>query len=130
MAGGQHMAMLAEKVHLTDAQKEQFQQISKDMRHQGMAIRQDSSLTPDQKKEKMLALRKQAHQQMFAVLTPEQKDQLKQMREQHKKDQCKDKPAGDQASARQNTGSARAADDDPFAGMTNDDDDSSGRGGF
>jgi periplasmic protein CpxP/Spy len=130
MAGGQHMAMLAEKLHLTDAQKEQFQQISKDMRHQGMAIRQDSSLTADQKKEKMLALRKQAHQQMFAVLTPEQKDQLKQMREQHKKDQSKDKPAGDQASAKQNTGSATAEDDDPFAGMTNDDDDSSGRGGF
>ena len=61
MAGGQHMAMLAEKLHLTDAQKEQFQQISKDMRHQGMAIRQDSSLTADQKKEKMLALRKQVH---------------------------------------------------------------------
>jgi Spy/CpxP family protein refolding chaperone len=126
MAGGQHMAMLAEKLHLTDAQKEQFQQIGKDMRRQGMAIRQDSSLTPDQKKEKMLALRKQAHQQMFAVLTPEQKDQLKQMREQHKKEQGKDKPAGDQAAAKSNTGSATAEDDDPFAGMTNDEDD--GRG--
>jgi Spy/CpxP family protein refolding chaperone len=130
MAGGQHMAMLAEKLHLTDAQKEQFQQIGKDMRHQGMTIRQDSSLTADQKKEKMLALRKQAHQQMFAVLTPEQKDQLKQMREQHKKDQNKDKPAGDQASTRQNTGSTAADDDDPFTGMTNDDDDGSSRGSF
>jgi Spy/CpxP family protein refolding chaperone len=130
MAGGQHMAMLAEKLNLTDAQKEQFQQIGKDMRRQGMAIRQDSSLTADQKKEKMLALRKQSHQQMFAVLTPEQKDQLKQMREQHKKEQSKDKPAGDQASAKQNTGSTTAEDDDPFAGMTNDDDDGSGRGSF
>ena len=51
----QHMAMLAEKLNLTDAQKAQFQQIGKDMRKQGMTIRQDSSLTEDQKKEKMLA---------------------------------------------------------------------------
>ncbi|HWF06404.1 MAG TPA: hypothetical protein VHA06_22130 [Candidatus Angelobacter sp.] len=121
-AGGQRMGMLAQKLNLTDAQKEQFQQIGKDMRRQGMAIRQDSSLTADQKKEKMLALRKTAHQQMFAVLTPEQKEQLKQMREQHKKDQEKDKPAGDQASTKQNPTSAAAEDDDPFAGMTSDDD--------
>jgi Spy/CpxP family protein refolding chaperone len=130
MAGSQHMAMLAEKLHLTDAQKEQFQQIGKDTRHQGMAIRRDSSLTADQKKEKMLALRKQAHQQMFAILTPEQKDQLKQMRDQHKKDQGKNKSAGDQAAAKPGTGGATAEDDDPFAGMTNDDDDGSIRGSF
>ena len=48
----QHMAMLAEKLNLTDAQKAQFQQIGRDMRKQGMAIRQDSSLTDDQKKAK------------------------------------------------------------------------------
>ena len=69
----QHMAMLAEKLNLTDAQKAQFQQIGKDTRKQGMAIRQDSSLTDDQKKEKMQELRKQSHKQMFGVLTPEQK---------------------------------------------------------
>ena len=43
----QHMAMLAEKLNLTEAQKDQFQQIGRDMRKQGMAIRQDSSLTDD-----------------------------------------------------------------------------------
>ena len=130
MAGGQHMGMIAQKLNLTDAQKQQFQQINRDMRKQGMAIRQDSSLTEDQKKEKFLALRKQAHQQMFGVLTPEQKEQLKQMREQHKKEQGTDKPAGDQTSAAgKSTGSAAAEDDDPFAGMTSDDEDGSGRGG-
>ncbi|HEX4606470.1 MAG TPA: hypothetical protein VH724_20900 [Candidatus Angelobacter sp.] len=118
----QHMAMLAQKLNLTDAQKEQFQQISKDMRKQGMAVRQDSSLTEDQKKEKMLALRKQAHQQMFAVLTPAQKDQLKQMREQHKKEQEEKKSIGGQAAAKKNPGGASSDDDDPFAGMTSDDD--------
>ena len=125
----QHMAMLAQKLNLTDAQKEQFQQIGRDMRKQGMAIRQDSSLTEDQKKEKMLALRKQAHQQMFGVLTPAQKDQLKQIREQHKKEQDEKKSTGDQASAKKKSGSAAAADDDdPFAGMTSDDDDGPGNG--
>jgi Spy/CpxP family protein refolding chaperone len=115
----EHMAMLAQKLNLTDAQKEQFQQIGRDMRKQGMAIRQDSSLSDAQKREKMLALRKQSHQQMFAVLTPEQKEQLKQMREQHKKEPEKKSP-GDQASGKK---PGAADDDDPFAGMTSDDDD-------
>ena len=123
----QHMAMLAEKLSLTEAQKAQFQQISKDMRKQGMAIRQDSSLTNDQKKEKMQALRKQSHQRMFSVLTPEQKEKLKQMREQRKKDQEKPKASGDEASAKKP--GAASDDDDPFAGMTSDDD-GPGNGGF
>ena len=108
--------------NLTDAQKQQFQEISQRMRKQAMAIRQDSSLSSDQKKEKMQSLRKQAHQQMFGVLTPEQKDKLKEMREQHMKEQ-KDKGPGNQASAKP------ADDDDPFAGMTSDDDDGPGSNG-
>ena len=120
------MQMLAQKLNLTDTQKQQFRQIGQQMRQQGMAIRNDSSLTDDQKKEKMQGLRKQSHQQMFGILTPEQKDQLKQLREQHKKDMDKEKGTGDQASAKKPGSSAD--DDDPFAGMTSDDDD--GPGGF
>jgi Spy/CpxP family protein refolding chaperone len=123
----QHMAMLAEKLSLTDAQKAQFQQITKDMWQQGRAIRQDSSLTDDQKKQKIQELRQQSHKQMFSVLTPEQKEKLKQMREEHKKEQEKDKASGDQASAKKKPGSAND-DDDPFAGMTSDDDDGPGNG--
>jgi Spy/CpxP family protein refolding chaperone len=125
----QHMAMLAQELNLTDTQKEQFQQIGKDMRKQGMAIRRDSSLTEDQKKEKMLALRKQSHQQMFSVLKPEQKEKLKQLREQHKKEQGKDQAFGDQVSARK-PGSAASDDDDPFAGMSSDDDGPGNGGSF
>jgi protein CpxP len=124
----QHMAMLAEKLSLTDAQKAQFQQIGRDMRKQSMTIRQDSSLTDDQKKAKMQELRKESHKQMFGVLTPEQKEKLKQMREEHKKDQDKEKTSGDQASAKKKPGAA-SDDDDPFAGMTSDDDDGPGNGG-
>jgi protein CpxP len=123
----QHMAMLAEKLNLTDAQKAQFQQISRDMWQQGRAIRQNSSLTDDQKKQKMHELRKESHKQMFSVLTPEQKEKLKQMREEHKKEQEKDHASGDQAAARKKPVSA-SDDDDPFAGMTSDDDDGPGNG--
>lgn len=124
----QHMAMLAEKLGLTDAQKAQFQQIGRDTRKQGIAIRQDSSLTDEQKKQKMQDLRKESHKQMFSVLTPEQKEKLKQMREEHKKEQEKGKASGDQASAKKKAGST-SDDDDPFAGMTSDDDDGPENGG-
>jgi len=125
----QHMAMLAQTLNLTDAQKEQFQQIGRDTRKQAMTIRQDSTLNEGQKREKITALRKQSHEQMFSVLTPEQKEQLKQMREQRQKEQQqKASPSGDQASAKQKTSAPAAEDDDPFAGMTSDDD--PGNGGF
>lgn len=112
------MEMLARKLNLTDAQRQQFREISQRSRQQVMSIRNDSSLTDDQKKDKLQALRKQSHQEMFGVLTPEQKEQLKQMREQWQKDHDKNKAPGDQASAKN-----KADDDDPFAGMTSDDDD-------
>ena len=76
----------------------------------------------------MQDLRKESHKQMFSVLTPEQKEKLKQMREEHKKEQDKNKASGDQASAKKKPVSA-SDDDDPFAGMTNYDDDGPGNGG-
>ena len=115
-----HMQMLAEKLGLTDQQKQQFQAIQKNMWQQGRSIRQDSSLTDDQKREKMQELRKQAHKEMFEVLTPEQKEQLKQMRQQHQ--QQKDKDSGGSGNPASASKSGPAADDDPFAGMTSDDD--------
>jgi periplasmic protein CpxP/Spy len=124
----QNMGELAKKLDLTDAQKQQFQQIGQETRKKGMAIRQDSSLTEEQKKEKMQALRKQSHQQMFGVLTQEQKDKLKAMREQRQKDQDKSKAPGDQASGKKKAVAPAADDGDPFAGMTSDDDDGPGSG--
>lgn len=124
----QHMAMLAEKLGLTDAQKTQFQQINRDMWQQGRVIRQDSSLTDGQKKEKIQNLHKQSNKQLFGILTQEQKEKLKQMREEHKKEQEKDKASGNQASAKKKPGAA-SDDDDPFAGMSSDDDDGPGNGG-
>lgn len=126
----QHMAMLAQKLNLNEQQKRQFWQINQNMRRQGMAIHRDSSLTEEQKKEKIQALRKRSHQEMFGILTQEQKDQLKQMREQHQKEQGTGKTPGNQASMQKKPGTPASDDEDPFAGMTSDDDDGPGNGGF
>lgn len=113
------MEELAQKLNLTDDQKKQFQQIRQNTMQQGRSIRSDSSLSHDQKQEKMLALRKQSHQEMFKVLTPEQQAQLKQMREERKqKMQQQKKGEADKSSS-----SGGSGDDDPFAGMVSDDDD-------
>jgi hypothetical protein len=53
---------------------------------------------------------------MFEVLTPEQKEQLKQMRQQHQQKDKDSSGSGNPAAA-----SNKSADDDPFAGMTSDD---------
>jgi periplasmic protein CpxP/Spy len=112
------MAALAQKLNLTDEQKAQFQKIRQESMQQTKAIRTDGSLNDEQKKQKMREMRKQQHQQMFSVLTPDQKQQLKQMREEHKKEMQKSEGPGNQSSARK----PATDDDDPFAGMTSDDD--------
>ena len=129
MRRGQGMSALAQKLNLTDEQKQQFRQIHQQMMKQARAIHKDSSLSDDQKRDKMQQLRKQSHQQMFSILTPEQKDQLKQLREQRQKEmqeKNKDKSSGDQASAKSPSSKQSNDDDDPFAGMTSDDDDGPG----
>ncbi|MGH9569365.1 MAG: Spy/CpxP family protein refolding chaperone, partial [Candidatus Angelobacter sp.] len=92
------MKMLAKKLNLTGDQKQQFQKIRQQTSAQAKTIRGDSSLSDQQKREKIQQLHKQAHHNMFAVLTPEQKEQLKQMREQHKKTMQQKNEPGDEAS--------------------------------
>lgn len=119
-----NMQELAQKLNLTDDQKKQFQQIRQNSMEQAKAIHNDSSLTQDQKREKQMALRKQSHQEMFKVLTPEQQAQLKQMRQEHKQKMLQQKGESDKSSSSTSGGSG---DDDPFAGMVSDDDDGGSR---
>lgn len=119
------MQMLAKKLNLTDDQKQQFQKIRQETMQQAKTIRSDNSLSDEQKRDQLRQLHKQAHQNMFAVLSPEQKEQLKQLREERRK-QMQEKngaPAGADNQAAGNSG-----DDDPFAGMVSDDDDGSSGG--
>jgi Spy/CpxP family protein refolding chaperone len=120
---GRGMAAIAQKLKLTDEQKQQFRHIQQQMMKQARTIHTDSSLTANQKRDKMQQLRKQSHQQMFSILTPEQKDQIKQLREQRQKEmqkKNKGKSSGDQAAAI--PASSATDDDGPFAGMSDDDD--------
>jgi len=102
--------MLAQKLNLTDQQKQQFRQINQTFRQQALAVHNDSSLSDADKKQKLQDLRKQSVQQRMAVLTPEQQQKLKDLREERRKTKGADK-----------TSQNKEDDDDLFAGMTSDD---------
>ena len=61
---------------LTDAQKAQLKANREDMKQQSDAIKNDASLTQDQKREKMRELHKSQKDKMNAVLTPDQKTKI------------------------------------------------------
>ena len=75
--GLEHMAR---RLNLTDQQKTQIQGLFQTRRTQAMSIKQDTSLTTEQKQDKLRQLRESNRQQMTAVLTPEQQQQMRQMR--------------------------------------------------
>lgn len=88
MRGGKGMGMdparqmdqLSQQLNLTDDQKSKLQPLFEEHRKQMQSLRQDTSLTPEQKQAKAKELRQANHQQMMSVLTPEQQQKLEQMR--------------------------------------------------
>ncbi len=86
--GGMHdgqrgFERMAQELNLTDQQKTQIQNIFQTQRQQAQAIRQDASLTPEQRQDKLKQLRESTHQQITGVLTPEQQQKFQQLRAQH-----------------------------------------------
>lgn len=75
----QHLQMLSEKLNLTDEQKAKLKPILQDQMQQMKAVREDSSLSEDQKRAKMKSIHESLHDQINAVLTPEQQAKFKQM---------------------------------------------------
>lgn len=75
---------MAKELNLTDAQKTQLRDLNQKDREQMQSIRNDSSLTQEQKKEKMQALRSSRQSQMSSILTPEQQQKWAQVKENHK----------------------------------------------
>jgi len=65
------------ELNLNDDQKAKVKDIFTEAKAKREAIFQDSSLSEDQKKEKMKALREDTKTKVNAVLTPEQQAQLK-----------------------------------------------------
>jgi Spy/CpxP family protein refolding chaperone len=71
---------MAEHLGLTPEQQAKVQAIHQAERTQGEAIRNDATLSREQKQEKRKALRESTVQQVDAVLTPEQAAKAREMR--------------------------------------------------
>jgi Spy/CpxP family protein refolding chaperone len=74
--GGGGLAQLG----LTDAQRSQMQTIRKNTKEQVSAIRNDATLSSEQKEAKLKSLFQSSHSQVSGILTPEQQQKLKEGR--------------------------------------------------
>jgi Spy/CpxP family protein refolding chaperone len=73
--GHEHGAMAG--LNLTDDQKAQMKKIHESTKAQVGAVKEDTSLTADQKAAKIHQLRRGAREQVVKLLTPEQRQQMK-----------------------------------------------------
>jgi Spy/CpxP family protein refolding chaperone len=80
--GGRMMERMADELKLTSSQKTKIQAIMKESRERGRKIRENKSLTEDQKRTWMLENRTATKKRMDAVLTSTQKKKLAEMRKQ------------------------------------------------
>jgi Spy/CpxP family protein refolding chaperone len=81
--GQNHQGEMA-NLSLSDDQKAQLQKIHQSAKSQMDGVKNDSTLTPDQKRAKMHEIHKSAHEQIAAMLTPEQRQQWKSDEAAHK----------------------------------------------
>jgi Spy/CpxP family protein refolding chaperone len=78
---GDKGAFLA-NLNLSDDQKAQIKQIREGAKSQADAVKNDSSLSADQKEAKMRQIHRDSHEQVVKVLTPKQRKQMREnMRE-------------------------------------------------
>ena len=81
---GKHLDHLAKELGLTDQQKEQIKALFKAQHPALKAIRENKSLTPEQRKAQMKPIFKGIRQQMKSILTPEQLAKWKELRAEHR----------------------------------------------
>lgn len=67
------LEMLTNRLNLTSDQQTQIKSIQDDNRQQMMTVRNDSSLSQDQRRSKMMDIRKSSQDKIRALLTDEQK---------------------------------------------------------
>lgn len=75
---------LAKQLGLSADQQSQLKTIHQDERTQAEAIKNNSSLTPDQKRDQLKQLRQADQQKMESILTPDQRTKFQQIREERK----------------------------------------------
>lgn len=76
-------AELQKQLNLTPEQQNQLTKMRTDLRGQVQSIRNDQSLTQDQKKEKIHSLMKDQHEKFKSVLTKDQLDKLQSLKKEH-----------------------------------------------
>ncbi len=81
---GERMQKLTKELNLTPDQQTKIKPIFQQARAQAKTIRQDTSLTQDQKRTKFKELHQTTMAQLNEILTPEQQTQLKQLQEQRR----------------------------------------------
>jgi periplasmic protein CpxP/Spy len=89
MGGGRgQVEMLTQRLNLTGDQQTQVKAINEDSMKQMMALRNDTSLSQDDRRSKMMDVRKASQDKIRAILTDEQKTKydamLAEMRERMK----------------------------------------------
>jgi Spy/CpxP family protein refolding chaperone len=95
---GRQLEMLTQKLNLTADQQTQVKAIDEDTGKQMMAVRNDASLSQDDKRTKMMSIRKSSSDKIRALLTDDQKTKYDamqaEMRERMKERQQGGAPAG------------------------------------
>ncbi len=81
MDPGQRLERLSKELKLTDEQKAQLMPILEDEQKQFQAIRNDDSLSREERWSKMQGIRQASRERMNAVLTPAQQEKLKKRHE-------------------------------------------------
>jgi periplasmic protein CpxP/Spy len=79
-------------LNLTDDQKAQMKKLRESAKSQIAAVNSDSSLSADQKQEKVKAIHRDTHKQMQAMLTPEQRQTMKAWRKAHRGEKGEQQP--------------------------------------
>jgi protein CpxP len=74
MSVEERLQRMSERLNLTDEQKEKIRPLLQDEEKQLQALRADTSLSPEQRREKRRQINQATRKQIGEILTPEQKE--------------------------------------------------------
>ena len=83
-APGERLKVLTEKLGLTEEQQGKIKEIFEKNVPKAKALREDAALSQEDKRAKMMELRKAEAEEIRAVLTPEQQEKMKELRKEGK----------------------------------------------
>jgi len=77
----QQLARMTKQLHLTEEQQAQIKPIIENQHKQMMALRDDTSLSREERMEKFRQIRKESFEKMHPILNPDQQKELQRMQE-------------------------------------------------